>query len=233
MYLYSRHGRPRGRVRRRRACCAPASVLWERPDRASASMSPAASARRQHNEGFTDRLRPAQRDAPTPRPAPRSGWSSGRSRMLRRSSSTARYADVLEQALYNGALSGLSLDGERFFYDNPLESRGGHHRWAWHRCPCCPPNLARLIASLGSLHYGVGEMTRCRASLRRASDADLIDGRTASPVVQHTAYPGMVKSRSASDFDADSCRYRSPAYPGWCNDQPSITERRESSISRR
>ena len=61
----------------------------------------------------------------------------------------ARYADVMELALYNGALSGLSLDGKSFFYDNPLASRGGHRRWTWHRCPCCPPNIARLIASLG------------------------------------------------------------------------------------
>lgn len=51
------------------------------------------------------------------------------------------YADVMERALYNGALVGLSLDGTRFFYDNPLESRGKHHRWTWHRCPCCPQTL--------------------------------------------------------------------------------------------
>jgi uncharacterized protein len=65
------------------------------------------------------------------------------------------YADVTEQALYNGALSDISLDGEQFFYGNPLASRGDHHRWIWHRCPCCPPNIARLIASLGSYVYSV------------------------------------------------------------------------------
>jgi DUF1680 family protein len=64
-----------------------------------------------------------------------------------------RYADVMEQALFNGALSGLSLDGERYFYENPLASRGNHHRWIWHRCPCCPPNIARLVASLGAYLY--------------------------------------------------------------------------------
>ena len=47
----------------------------------------------------------------------------------------AQYADIMELALYNGALSGLSLDGEHFFYDNPLASRGEHRRWTWHRCP--------------------------------------------------------------------------------------------------
>ena len=39
--------------------------------------------------------------------------------------------------------AGLSLDGKTFFYDNPLESAGKHHRWNWHHCPCCPPNIAR------------------------------------------------------------------------------------------
>ncbi len=60
-----------------------------------------------------------------------------------------RYADMMELALYNGAVSGLSLSGDRFFYDNPLASKGDHHRWEWHECPCCPPNIARLVASLG------------------------------------------------------------------------------------
>ena len=60
------------------------------------------------------------------------------------------YADVLELALYNGALSGLSRDGEHYFYANPLESDGSHSRWAWHPCPCCPPNVGRLVASVGS-----------------------------------------------------------------------------------
>jgi DUF1680 family protein len=59
-----------------------------------------------------------------------------------------RYADVMELALYNGALSGLSREGEHYFYTNPLESRGQHRRWAWHRCPCCTMNVSRLVASI-------------------------------------------------------------------------------------
>ena len=65
----------------------------------------------------------------------------------------ARYADAMELALYNGAVSGLSLNGARFFYENPLESRGDRHRWVWHRCPCCPPNIGRLVASVGTYMY--------------------------------------------------------------------------------
>ena len=59
-----------------------------------------------------------------------------------------RYADVMELALYNGALSGLARDGEHYFYSNPLESRGQHRRWAWHVCPCCTMNVSRLAASI-------------------------------------------------------------------------------------
>ncbi len=66
------------------------------------------------------------------------------------------YADVMERVLYNGALSGVSLNGERFFYVNPLASRGDHHRQAWYDCACCPPNIARLLASLGQYIYSTG-----------------------------------------------------------------------------
>lgn len=69
----------------------------------------------------------------------------------------ARYADIMELALYNGSISGLSLDGSLFFYENPLESRGTHHRWKWHHCPCCPPNVGRMVASIGSRIYGVAD----------------------------------------------------------------------------
>ena len=68
----------------------------------------------------------------------------------------ARYADMMELALYNGAASGLAQDGEHFFYDNPLASRGEHRRWTWHRCPCCPPNIGRLVASLGQYVCSTG-----------------------------------------------------------------------------
>lgn len=60
-----------------------------------------------------------------------------------------RYADILELALFNGALSGLSRDGEHYFYANPLESNGSAERWDWHTCPCCTMNVSRLVASVG------------------------------------------------------------------------------------
>jgi DUF1680 family protein len=67
----------------------------------------------------------------------------------------ARFADWLETALYNGALSGPSLDGAHYFYQNPLADRGGHRRRPWFGTACCPPNIARLLMSLPGYLYSV------------------------------------------------------------------------------
>lgn len=69
----------------------------------------------------------------------------------------ARYADVLERALYNGVLSGASSDGIRYFYGNPLASDGSKVRSGWFECACCPPNLARLVSSLEYYAYAIGD----------------------------------------------------------------------------
>lgn len=66
-----------------------------------------------------------------------------------------QYADLLEQALYNNSLAGLSQEGSTYFYDNKLESDGSHKRWEWHPCPCCTMNVARLVASIGGYVFGV------------------------------------------------------------------------------
>lgn len=65
----------------------------------------------------------------------------------------AKYMDVLERSLYNGALDGLSLTGDHFFYGNPLGSNGKNARREWFGTACCPANIARLIASLGDYIY--------------------------------------------------------------------------------
>jgi hypothetical protein len=65
----------------------------------------------------------------------------------------SKYMDVLEKTLYNGALDGLSLDGDHFFYGNPLASNGRHSRREWFGTACCPANIARLISSLGNYIY--------------------------------------------------------------------------------
>lgn len=66
----------------------------------------------------------------------------------------SKYIDVLERSLYNGALAGISLKGDRFFYVNPLESRGDHHRQEWYGCACCPSQISRFLPSIGNYIYG-------------------------------------------------------------------------------
>ena len=65
----------------------------------------------------------------------------------------SKYMDVVERALYNNVLSGVSLSGDRFFYDNPLESDGEHERQRWFGCACCPGNITRFIASVPNYIY--------------------------------------------------------------------------------
>jgi hypothetical protein len=67
----------------------------------------------------------------------------------------SKYYDVLERTLYNGVISGISIDGGRFFYPNPLESNGGYERQPWFGCACCPSNAARFIPSLPQYIYAV------------------------------------------------------------------------------
>jgi DUF1680 family protein len=65
----------------------------------------------------------------------------------------ARYADMLERELFNGALAGVSLKGDSYFYDNPLEAGPQHERWPWHPCPCCPPMFLKLMGGLPGYIY--------------------------------------------------------------------------------
>lgn len=67
----------------------------------------------------------------------------------------SKYFDVLERTLYNGLISGVSLDGGSFFYPNPLESTGQHKRQPWFGCACCPSNISRFIPSLPGYIYAV------------------------------------------------------------------------------
>lgn len=101
----------------------------------------------------------------------------------------ARYADALETALYNGVLPGLSLDGLGYFYENPLASDGTHRRQPWFDCACCPPNVARLLASLPGHVYSLsdaGLWVHLYAGGRL--EARLLDGRPLN-VTQHSRYP--------------------------------------------
>jgi len=69
----------------------------------------------------------------------------------------SKFMDILERSLYNAALDGLSLSGDRFFYGNPLASKGNHQRREWFGTACCPANIARLVASLGNYIYSYNQ----------------------------------------------------------------------------
>jgi DUF1680 family protein len=126
-----------------------------------------------------------------------------------------RHADIVETVLFNGALAGLSADGEHFFYDNVLESAGQHRRWRWHYCPCCATNIARFIAGVGQ--YVCSSSHDTVAVHHYAScEADLdVDGGTVR-LVQVTDYPwdGVVRVRLQP---GTPCRLRLMLrIPGWC-----------------
>jgi DUF1680 family protein len=126
-----------------------------------------------------------------------------------------RYGDVLERALYNAVLSGVSLDGRRFFYANPLASDGRVHRQPWFGCACCPPNVARLLASLGQYAYSASPR-EVAVHLYGQGAARLQVGGVPVTVEQETDYPwdGRVLLRLRLPAPARfALRLR---LPGWC-----------------
>jgi len=137
----------------------------------------------------------------------------------------SKYADVMERALYNGVMSGVSLDGKAFFYSNPLsayphpgnilEEHVKPERQKWFGCSCCPSNVARLLASLGSYIYMKGA-DEVRVNLFISSSASInVNG---SPVLisQKTNYPwdGSVSLEISPETPTDFkvCI----RIPGWC-----------------
>jgi hypothetical protein len=106
----------------------------------------------------------------------------------------SKYVDVLERTLYNGALDGISLKGDRFFYGNPLASSGKNQRKAWFGTACCPANIARLIASLGNYIYAQNDQG-IWINLFVGSSSSIPVGKTKVPISLLTDYPwdGQVK----------------------------------------
>jgi hypothetical protein len=105
-----------------------------------------------------------------------------------------RYIDVMERILYNGLLSGVSLDGKAYFYPNPLESAGQHQRSPWFGVACCPGNMTRFLASVPGYVYAHTDDT-VYVNLFVASTAEVAMGGGTVTLVQETRYPwdGAVK----------------------------------------
>jgi DUF1680 family protein len=99
-----------------------------------------------------------------------------------------KYFDILEKTLYNGAISGVNLAGDRFFYPNPLESAGQHERSAWFGCACCPSNICRFIPAIPGYIYSVTDKDLF-VNLFASNEADITFGKNAVRVTQETMYP--------------------------------------------
>ena len=100
----------------------------------------------------------------------------------------SKYYDVLERTLYNGLISGVSLEGNGFFYPNPLESMGQHQRQAWFGCACCPSNICRFIPSLPGYVYAVKDHA-LYVNLFLSNKATLNVGGKKVTLSQKTNYP--------------------------------------------
>ena len=131
----------------------------------------------------------------------------------------SKYYDVLERTLYNGVLSGVSLDGGAFFYPNPLESMGQHQRQAWFGCACCPSNICRFIPSVPGYFYQTKERD-LYVNLFGGNTARLKVGGKDVNLRQETQYPWdgdillTITKNKAGQF---RLRIR---IPGWVQNRP-------------
>jgi len=132
----------------------------------------------------------------------------------------AKYVDVLERTLYNGLLAGVSLDGTRFFYPNPLESDGNYERSPWFGCACCPGNITRFLPSVPGYFYAQKE-DNIYVNLFAGGVAGikLNDGRDIK-LTQKTGYPwdGKVKITVAPDKISEFTI--AVRIPGWAREEP-------------
>ena len=129
----------------------------------------------------------------------------------------SKYYDVLERTLYNGLISGVSIDGGRFFYPNPLASEGQHQREPWFGCACCPSNICRFIPSLPGYLYAV-KGRDVYANLYIGGTAKLKVGGRDVTLSQSGDYAGT--GRQAITVDANKAgRFTLKLrIPGWARD---------------
>ena len=126
----------------------------------------------------------------------------------------AKYIDVLERTLYNGVISGVSLDGGTFFYPNPLESDGRHHREPWFGCACCPSNICRFIPSVPGYIYAAQDKDLYVNLYVDNTMTHSLAGREVT-VSQHTDYPWSGEVRVTVDRNRAGEFTLRLRIPGW------------------
>ena len=135
-------------------------------------------------------------------------------------SGDAKYVDVMERTLYNGLISGVSLDGQSFFYPNPLESRGQHARQAWFGVACCPGNITRFMASVPGYVYAQQGQT-LYVNLFAAGNADVtLDGNIKLKLAQATRYPWDGNVKLTITPDRPAAFTVNVRIPGWAKNEP-------------
>lgn len=130
----------------------------------------------------------------------------------------AKYYDVLERTLYNGLISGVSLDGGGFFYPNPLESMGQHQRQPWFGCACCPSNICRFIPSLPGYVYAV-KHDQVYVNLFMGNEAELKVGGKKVILHQETRYPWDGHVTLTVDKNSAGTFAMKIRIPGWVRNQ--------------
>ncbi|MDR0429806.1 MAG: glycoside hydrolase family 127 protein [Tannerellaceae bacterium] len=131
----------------------------------------------------------------------------------------SQYADVVERALYNGVIAGVSLSGDKFFYDNPMASDGVHEREEWFGCACCPGNVTRFMASVPGYAYATNP-TGIFVNLYAEGNATVKWKDTEVSLLQQTRYP-WDGSVDITVNPAASTRFSLMLrIPGWTTDNP-------------
>ena len=131
----------------------------------------------------------------------------------------SKYYDVLERTLYNGLISGVSLEGNGFFYPNPLESMGQHQRQPWFGCACCPSNICRFIPSLPGYIYAVKDKN-VYVNLFLSNKSSLTVGGKKVALSQATEYPWNGDITLTVDQNAAGQFAMKIRIPGWLRNQP-------------
>lgn len=144
----------------------------------------------------------------------------------------SRYTDVMERALYNGVLSGVSYEGSQFFYANPLASypyvnphdhfsgintEKHYRRKDWYDCPCCPPNLARVVADIGEYFTSHSDDT-VYIHLYNPSSARISLAGGDVQIDQQTNYPWAGDVNFTVQVEHPTSFTLALRIPGWCKD---------------
>jgi uncharacterized protein len=131
----------------------------------------------------------------------------------------SKYVDILERTLYNGLISGVSLDGETYFYPNPLESNGQHQRSPWFGVACCPGNITRFMPSLpGYVYAQRGDSLYVNLFLSNKATLTLEGGRKVS-IQQETRYPWSGEVHIIVNPEAAARFTLKVRIPGWAQGQ--------------